>query len=877
MKERLELEILVESDKAKKNLKETTEEVDNLGNESEKTAKEVDKSFDDISNSIKDGLSAAAGLIAGVSAALVGIAAGSKDYRIAQGKLQASFKSAGAEAKTASKVYKDLNKILGDSDVAVEAAGHLAQLTTDAEELSEWTDICTGVFATFGDSLPIEGLTEAINHTSKLGEVQGTLADALEWAGISVDDFNAELAECNTEQDRQKKIMETLSGIYDEAAATYEEMNADLIAANEATENWNAQMANLGEHIEPAITGFKNLGASILEKFEEPIKDVSEFLVDSFIPAIETAVDWIVENNDVVLATVGALGAAVAAYQGYKAAVALAEGVQILFNTAVNANPLGLFLTTVGLITTAIVAYQEIMRLTSDDTSHLTEKEKELIDAIDDSTESINKNREAYEKKAEAIGAETEHHKELVEELDKLVDANGRVKEADQARVDFILNELNTAYDTEYEMVNGVIENYDDLKTKIYEVIDAKTANSLLEAKNEAYVQAIQNEDTALQQVIAAEKDYQAQKEKSKEADEILAKAREELRQKALEGDGRSLASDAKRVESLESAANREKKLLDEKKLKYDEASKNYSSFYNDIEEYENASMLVQQGNYKEAIEILKNKGQSYFDYSDDVDAATQEVIDALYKEAVDTGIEAKRTKENFENGVEGYTEEMVKESETAHDEAMNAWVDAYEEANGIGSDVGKGLATGLEDETSFVVDTANGVGSDMSKGIEDGLESNRFNLIKKAKSLINNIWTAMRAEADSHSPSRKTMALGSDMGEGLKIGLDDTEKMIESSGENLVRRAIIPIEASISGISWNNLDTTFGTTLSAASNVSVQNRTMMELLPGIEDTADSNTTPLVLQVDGKTFAETTIETLNGHIRQTGSLGLIMV
>ncbi len=88
--------------------------------------------------------------------------------------------------------------------------------------MSEWTTICEGVYATFGASLPIEGLTEAANETAKVGTVTGTLADALNWAGISEDAFNEKLAACNTEAEREALIRQTLNGAYAEAAAGYE-------------------------------------------------------------------------------------------------------------------------------------------------------------------------------------------------------------------------------------------------------------------------------------------------------------------------------------------------------------------------------------------------------------------------------------------------------------------------------------------------------------------------------------------------------------------------------------------------------------------------------------------------------------------------------
>ena len=82
--------------------------------------------------------------------------------------------------------------------------------------------------------MPIESLTEAANETAKTGQLTGALADALNWAGVNEDDFQAKLDACTTSQEREALIRETLNGLYDDAADKYEEMAADLLAANEA-------------------------------------------------------------------------------------------------------------------------------------------------------------------------------------------------------------------------------------------------------------------------------------------------------------------------------------------------------------------------------------------------------------------------------------------------------------------------------------------------------------------------------------------------------------------------------------------------------------------------------------------------------------------
>lgn len=111
-------------------------------------------------------VTAAAG---GAAAGLLALESATEEYRVAQGKLNTAFESAGYSAETAKGVYQDFYKILGDTDTATEASQLLAKLSTSQEDLSKWTKIAAGVNGTFGDSLPIEGLIEASNETAKVG------------------------------------------------------------------------------------------------------------------------------------------------------------------------------------------------------------------------------------------------------------------------------------------------------------------------------------------------------------------------------------------------------------------------------------------------------------------------------------------------------------------------------------------------------------------------------------------------------------------------------------------------------------------------------------------------------------------------------------
>ena len=138
--------------------------------------------------------------------AVVGLAESTKEYSVAQAKLVSAFEAAGSSAEQAKETYNGLYRVLGDGDVAVEAANHLGKLTQDQENLAQWTKICQGVYATFGDSIPIEGLTEAANETAKTGQLTGSLADALNWAGVNEEEFQKKLDKCKSAQEREALI-----------------------------------------------------------------------------------------------------------------------------------------------------------------------------------------------------------------------------------------------------------------------------------------------------------------------------------------------------------------------------------------------------------------------------------------------------------------------------------------------------------------------------------------------------------------------------------------------------------------------------------------------------------------------------------------------
>lgn len=330
MNEELKVIISAEIDKLKKGVENAQKQISSFKNNVSKYSKNIDADFKAIGEGITSGLKVAATAVAGAGAGLLALAGTTAEYRTEQSKLTTAFETAGASAETAKTVYNDLYRVLGDSGVSVEAANHLAKLTTNQQDLSEWTTICQGVYATFGESLPIEGLTEAANETAKVGTLTGSLADALNWAGINEEAFQAKLDACNTEAEREALIRETLNGLYTDAAANYETNNAALLAQNEAQARLSENLAVVGDALQPVLTALTSMAADCLAVITPYITS----FVDNYLPsivsllgevsgALETALNWMVEHSTTLGVIAGVIGTVVAAIGLYNAVAAV--------------------------------------------------------------------------------------------------------------------------------------------------------------------------------------------------------------------------------------------------------------------------------------------------------------------------------------------------------------------------------------------------------------------------------------------------------------------------------------------------------------------------------------------------------------------------
>lgn len=321
------------------------------------------------------------GVLAGISVAAMAASIGelvstTNEFQEDMGKLSVAAQQNSVSAGAANGAYRDMVGILGETDQSVEAVNHLFALCGDnTRALSDWTDIASGVYATFGDSLPLEGLTEAANETAKVGQVTGPLADAINWAseaavrqGVALsgnraaidaygsaleggatqeDAFNAALAACSTEQERAQLVTDALNGVYAEAGTQYRQTNADVIAYRQSQSDLTAAMSSLGQAFMPIVTGLTDVAAALLSGVQPAVQWFAANL-----PTIAPVLAGIATTVGLLAVALNASAAATAAQTVATNAAAAAQG---LLNAVMNANPIALVAALIAGLVVAII------------------------------------------------------------------------------------------------------------------------------------------------------------------------------------------------------------------------------------------------------------------------------------------------------------------------------------------------------------------------------------------------------------------------------------------------------------------------------------------------------------------------------------------
>ena len=265
--------------------------------------------------------------------------------------------------------------------MATNAITNLMGMKVSTDTVSDSATAAIAVWSAYGDSIPIEGLTESITESARVAQVTGSLADAINWAersneewaaalssntaaqaafnkaiaeGESQEDaYSAALAACSSTQERADLIAKTLNTTYGASKETYDEVAGSIIDANEAELEFKDTQAEMGEAMQPVNTALTSLKNDVLTA----ILPLVQGLADAFAGLLT----WMQQNP----AAVNAIAFAVIALTSAIGALALALNIGPIITsvttafttlkTAMMANPFVLVASLIAGVVTAFI------------------------------------------------------------------------------------------------------------------------------------------------------------------------------------------------------------------------------------------------------------------------------------------------------------------------------------------------------------------------------------------------------------------------------------------------------------------------------------------------------------------------------------------
>lgn len=546
-----------------------------------------------------------------------------------------------------------------------------------------------------------------------------------------------------------------------------------------------------------------------------------------------------------VLAASGALTAKEMVVGVCTGKIKLATAAQAAWNAVMNANPIGLLVTAIGALVAGIGAYAFTQKSAASATGELTEKQKENIEASKEAIKNIEEEAAARQKTINASTVEIDQAESLWNELTKITDENGRIKDGYEARANYITGELSSALGMEIALTDGVISNYQQLTGSIHDLIAAKKAQAVMDSMESEYAQAIQEQAENVAKLAQSYNDVnRLQEEKialETEAAELAkstnyadASRYAEIKDE-LQGVNNELKVQKAAFEENQAAVKDNQKVIAD----YDKLTEAVMS--GSTEKINSALADIQSGldttldsGSKAALEQAQTTGDSLLTILTAQEQGLAEVQQSTIDRTADAMGVALNTigssSENMKSLLESVGADGAQKLLTAMKNAdlagnlseeaksgMQAMIAAIESENGTlkstGKDSASKYAEGMESQSERVktagrtisdsadsgarsktgYDAGYGFGSGFVSGIQAWVGQG----IAAAANLAAEALASAKATIDSHSPSKETLKLGKYFGQGFELGIAGEEKSVAKVSENLANTALKSLDMS--------------------------------------------------------------------------------
>ena len=479
---------------------------------------------------------------------------------------------------------------------------------------------------------------------------------------------------------------------------------------------------------------------------------------------------------------------------------------QTALNTAMNANPIGAAVAG----TAALLAVGTALKAVK---NRETEAEREHSQALRDNVEAAKENLEAAQERKrsyeefvqtqneQAAGdvAQMDRLRQLNNELNTIVDANGRVKAGEEDRAAFITSQLSSALGLEISMTDGVIGNYQELQGQIQNLIEQKRIEAVMTAQQAKYEEAVANQMQAASEASAAYTAMkQAENDVKRESAE-LDSLEEEHRQAVIDGNKALVSTLEEKIKKQQEDVDSAQEAYEKNKEAYSENTELLAQYANDIDMYTALAEAAASGN-AEAIE------QAISQITAGIKTASSATAEELQQQVVDVANMENLIRQEVEKGTPGFTQAMLTQAQSATTSALEEFakvapqtaaelakvppeaVAALVAGNMRGqlSAEASGAVQGMLEQFDSLDDETKEAFAMAIYGALEGLEG--FDqLADPAKEGADAFLDSLREALQEHSPSRATEEIFRLAMEGAKNGVTNNQEGVLSAAGTFI------------------------------------------------------------------------------------------
>ena len=615
--------------------------------------------------------------------------------------------------------------------------------------------------------------------------------------------------------------------------------DATLDASDKITLTFQGMKAEAGQYIKELMEESGDDVESVLDVIKDTFKDVMNTLkgnapqikntIKNVITFVANLIKGLVNNFEDIMNIIKAVGTVLIAtfavtkitsfvttivglvktFQTLKTATEAATTAQQLLNAAQAANVIGAVTAAVAGLAAAFLW----LISTEDDEKEaietLNDFEQQHVDKVLEMTQAYNEMDDARKKSMAAVQEEYGYYDQLASELETIVDANGKVKEGYEDRAGFIVTTLNDALGTEIQLVDGVVQGYEEEISKIYELIDAKKAEAILSANEEAYTEAIQNRNAALQEYITTEGIYKQNKAELADSEakynELLNMGYEEFaKRNGILGSARTQEDAwAKACAKASEEVKANKAAVGEAHFAYDRARQTYENYEATIKNYEGLSAAIISGDTNKINEAMNNMVSNFKTAETSTVETLQQQVDDYKKNLADL-------EKAIQEGTPGVTQEMVNQAKSMVDASEKelakgeelAKTQANKTAQSYASTLGSeaNVSNVLSNSKKLQDNAVQGVtpdgrektaGENFGQGYVDGANSYMQLANTTGYNLSNTAVDGLNSGQDSHSPSNKTTTSGENFGQGYVNGINNKQTDVWNAALALAKKAL--------------------------------------------------------------------------------------